>query len=99
MKRQRWLRRALIDWRATMLFEAQRSQSQARAIIAALDRAMRLLQENPHLGSPTDHEPRLLQWFIREAQLWIYYVPSDEEIAIHRIKPARTKSFRPGIDF
>lgn len=98
MKRQRWLRSALSDWRSAMLFEAGRSPSHARTIIAALDRAVRLLQDNPLLGAPTDHEPRLHRWFVRDARLWVYYVPFDEEIAIHRIKPARTRSFRPGID-
>ena len=93
------LRRALTDWRTTMIFESQRSPSYARALIGAVDRALRILQENPQIGSAIEHEPRLLQWYVRDAKLWVYYVPSPDEIAIHRIKPARTKSLKPGIDF
>lgn len=99
MIRLRWLRRAWEDWLSAMHFEARRNPSHARRVIGAFDRALDLIQNNPQIGATTAHYPSIRGWYVADADVWIYYVASADEIIIRRIKPARTRPYAPHIDF
>ena len=82
-----------------MRFEARRNPSHARRVIGAFDRALDLIQNNPQIGATTAHDPSIRGWYVANADVWIYYVASPDEIVIRRIKPARTRPYAPRIDF
>jgi plasmid stabilization system protein ParE len=99
MIRLRWLRRAYADWLSAMRFEARRNPDHARRVMAALDRAIDLIQNNPQIGVPMEHDPSIRGWYVSTADVWIFFAATVDEIVIRRIKPARTRPFKPHIDF